>query len=84
LHDLEIKFYKFYKCETKMAFVTKARLVGCGLGHVQKSFFCSTAVMSKKIEEVVIIGGGLMGAGIAQVTGPFLTSPLAPRGELHP
>ena len=29
--------------------------------------FSSSNVMSKKIEEFVVIGGGLMGAGIAQV-----------------
>ena len=30
--------------------------------------FSSSNVMSKKIEEFVVIGGGLMGAGIAQVS----------------
>ena len=29
--------------------------------------FSSSNVMAKKIEEFVVIGGGLMGAGIAQV-----------------
>ena len=29
--------------------------------------FSSSKMLSKKIEEFVVIGGGLMGAGIAQV-----------------
>ena len=30
--------------------------------------FSSSKILPKKIEEFVVIGGGLMGAGIAQVT----------------
>lgn len=50
-----------------MAFLTRARIIGFGLTSVQKSCFSTSFQMSKKIEEVVVIGGGLMGAGIAQV-----------------
>ena len=52
----------------KMAFVSKVRLAAGGLSSIQKSLFSSSSIqMSKVIEEVVVIGGGLMGAGIAQV-----------------
>jgi len=47
----------FYKRTTIMAFVSQL---------VRRSFSSSSSV-SAKIQEVVIIGGGLMGAGIAQV-----------------
>jgi len=47
----------FYKSTTIMAFVSQL---------VRRSFSSSSSV-SAKIQEVVIIGGGLMGAGIAQV-----------------
>ena len=37
------------------------------VSQVVRRSFSSSGSMSAKIQEVVIIGGGLMGAGIAQV-----------------
>ena len=54
-----------------MAF-SRIRLLNSGMTGIStngmKNLFSSSSIqMSKKIEEVVVIGGGLMGAGIAQV-----------------
>ena len=50
-----------------MAFVSRMKMFGVATGGLKNCFSSSSIQMSKKIEEVVVIGGGLMGAGIAQV-----------------
>ena len=42
-------------------------MTGISTNGMKNLFSSSSIQMSKKIEEVVVIGGGLMGAGIAQV-----------------
>jgi hypothetical protein len=69
---LSFYFVKFYfNLVLKMAFVSRIRMVGDGapvLSSGLKKYFSSSSIQnSKKIEELVVIGGGLMGAGIAQV-----------------
>jgi len=47
-------------------------VVSLGKAATMSSHNFSTSVVNKGIKEVIVIGGGLMGAGIAQVKSYFL------------